>query len=143
MQHIDFDEKQGYIGRVPFGADLYQFFSDFVKEKNIKAGQITAFGAVSKATVAFYDQHKNEYIERHFPKHMEILNVTGNVSILEDQPFVHLHILLSDEEGSAYGGHLVKGTEVFACEFIVKEFSPSQELIRVKDDTTALSLWDI
>lgn len=125
MKTIKIDEKQCYIGRVPFGADLYEFLMDFVKDKRIRAGQLTASGSANKATVAFYNQNKGEYIERHFPNQMEILNVTGSISSTEESPFIQLHILLSDEEGNAYGGQLVKGTEVFACEFVIKEFIPA------------------
>ncbi len=127
MKLINFDEKQGYIGRVPFGADLYEFFMNFVKENKISSGQITAFGSASRATVAFYDQNKSQYIERHFPQQMEILNVIGNISFIEKTPLLHLHILLSDEEGNAYGGQLVKGTEIFSCEFIIKEFNLKED----------------
>ena len=143
LNYVEFDENRNFIGRIPYGEDLYEYLTAFVQEKNIRTGQVSAIGAVTRAKVGFYDQHNHSYIEREFNKHLEIVSLTGNVSILDDKPFVHAHILVSDDEGSSYGGHLLKGTEVFLCEFIVKEFLPEKELVRNKDETTKLNIWEM
>jgi predicted DNA-binding protein with PD1-like motif len=53
---------------------------------------------------------------------------------------IHTHITFADEKGNACGGHLAKGTIVFACEFIIQAFDGS-ELIREYDEKTTLRLW--
>ena len=55
---------------------------------------------------------------------------------------VHAHLTLADEDGSAYGGHLMPGTEVFACEIILEAFEgPGFE--RRLDHETGLPLWEM
>ena len=75
-------------------------------------------------------------------KNLEITNLIGNISLRDDEPMVHAHITLSDENGNAFGGHLVKGTIVFACEFIIYAFAGVQ-YHRGYDKNTGLPLWNI
>lgn len=140
MHTVKFRETDNYMGRVPYGADLLEFLNTFMAENDIKAGQVTAIGAVSKAAVGYYDQDAQIYRDVVFDKHLEILNLTGNVSLKDGKPFVHAHATFSDEKGNTFGGHLTKGTKVFAGEFIVKAFA-CEPLDRVPDPDTGLALW--
>ncbi len=141
MNYVEFEESRNFIGRIPYGEDLYDYLTAFVQENGIKAGQISAIGAVTRARVGFYDQHNLQYIERELNKHLDITSLSGNISLLDEKPFVHAHILVSDDEGSSYGGHLLKGTTVFLCEFIIKEFLPEKALVRSEDESTVLDIW--
>jgi predicted DNA-binding protein with PD1-like motif len=71
---------------------------------------------------------------------MEIVNVHGNVSIRDGEPFVHAHILLGDPQGKVFGGHLLQGTKLFACELFIDELS-GPALERRHDARTGLFLW--
>ena len=51
-----------------------------------------------------------------------------------------MHIVLSDEEGKAVGGHVMPGTIIFAGEFIIHSYK-GNELIRSLDEQTGLPLW--
>jgi predicted DNA-binding protein with PD1-like motif len=132
--------RRTYIGRIPEGADLLESITKICKEEGIKIGKITAIGAVKKAVVAYYNQTEKKYYNHEFNKPMEILNCTGNVSLLNGQPFVHCHITLADEEGKCFGGHLMIGTVVFACEIFIEEYE-GEILERVFDESSGLSLW--
>ena len=63
-----------------------------------------------------------------------------NISMRDGKPFVHVHILLSDAEGKVFGGHLMKGTKLFACEVTIDEFE-GEQLERGQDERTGLFLW--
>ena len=143
MSYVEFEENRNFIGRIPYGEDLYEYLTAFVQENEIKAGQISGIGAVTRARVGFYNQNNHEYIEREFNKHLEISSLTGNISLQDNKPCIHIHLLVSDEEGTSYGGHLLKGTQVFLCEFIIKEFFPEKELIRNRESTTNLNIWEL
>ena len=130
------------IGKLSHNCDLLEELSDICINKNITLGKIEAIGAVKKACVGFYNQTNREYHFLNFDRPSEILNLTGNISIKDNKPFVHAHILLADESGNSYGGHLAPGTIVFACEFIIHSFSGA-ELKRDMDAETGLPLWKL
>ena len=43
----------------------------------------------------------------------------GNITIKENEPFVHLHAVISDEECNAFAGHLFTATISVTCEVII------------------------
>jgi hypothetical protein len=142
MTAREYSEKRIYMGRLPYGGDVLKSLTEFVKERGIKKGQVQVIGAVQKAVVGFYDQETRKYENIILDKHLEILSLIGNISLKDDQPFIHAHLTLSDEEGKSFGGHLMEGTIVFAGEFIIREFE-GENLERTYDEQTGLALWDM
>ena len=135
-----YQTRKTHIGQLPLGADLYEGLMEIVKREDIRLGRIQAIGATTHAIVAYYDQNLRKYLPLEFSGGMEILSCNGNVSIRDGKPFLHAHILLGDREGNVFGGHLLPGTKVFACEAIIEEFE-GDELVRERDDQTGLYLW--
>jgi hypothetical protein len=135
-------ENDIIIGKLSYGCDLLEELNDICIKKNITLGKIEAIGAVQKSCVGFYNQASREYQFLNFDKPSEILNLTGNISVKDNKPFVHAHIILADESGNAYGGHLAQGTITFACEFVIYSFSGTR-LERNMDDETGLPLWNM
>jgi predicted DNA-binding protein with PD1-like motif len=129
------------IGRLAKGDDLLVSLEKLALEHNIILGEVTAIGAVSQARVGYYNQAERKYYFLDLAKPMEILALTGNISIKDGKPMVHAHVTLSDNEGRAYGGHLAEGTLVFACEFTILEFVSGVNLVRQMDEPTGLFLW--
>jgi hypothetical protein len=132
--------KRTFIGSIPCSSDLYETLTKIVIEEDIRIGKVTAIGAVTNAIIGYFDQNKKEYIKIELNGGYEILSCIGNVSVREGKPFVHAHITLSDKEGKVFGGHLMPGTKVFACEVIIDEYT-GEDLVRERDKDVDLFLW--
>jgi hypothetical protein len=128
------------VGQLPYGSDLLDGLMELVGKQNIRLGRIQGIGATTHAIFAYYDQQTKTYNPIECRGGMEILSLSGNVSMRDGKPFVHAHILLSDAEGKVFGGHLMKGTTLFACEVTIDEFE-GETLERGKDERTGLFLW--
>ena len=100
-----------------------------------------AIGAVSQARVGYYNQAERKYYFLDLARPLEIIALTGNISLKDGEPMVHAHVTLSDSDGRAFGGHLAEGTLVFACEFAIQEYRSATALVRQMDDPTGLFLW--
>lgn len=131
------------IGRLKKGDDLLVSLTRVCIEGNLRLGKLQAIGAISKAKVGFYLQDKKEYVELDFDQNMEIIALQGNVSLKGGLPFIHAHVALMGSDGRVIGGHLMEGTEIFACEYILNEYIPDNEenFSRALDDETNLFLW--
>jgi len=130
------------MGKLKHGADLLEELTDICNQDNIRLGRIEALGAVQKARIGFYNQKNREYQCFNLDGPHEITSLIGNVSLKEGSSIVHAHITLAAENGAAYGGHLMPGTVIFACEFILQVFEgPTFE--RAFDKETGLPLWGI
>jgi predicted DNA-binding protein with PD1-like motif len=133
-------QKNHFMGSFPCGTDLLEELTGICEKENISLGRIEVIGAVQKARFGYYNQKSREYqfIEKN--EELEILKCSGNISVNDGKPMVHAHIILANEKGNAFGGHLAKGTIVFAGEFLIQSFEGA-DFIREFDEKTNLRLW--
>jgi predicted DNA-binding protein with PD1-like motif len=129
------------IGRLAKGEDLLAALEKVAREHGIHLGEVQAIGAVSQARVGYYKQVERTYYFLDLDRPLEILCLTGNISVKDGKPMVHAHVTLSDGDGRAFGGHLAEGTLVFACEFAIQEYQSATALVRRMDEPTGLFLW--
>lgn len=130
------------MGRIPHGDDLIRSLETYCETNGVQAAWVQALGALSKATLAYYDQKTHVYHTRELSGEYEIVSCTGNITLKDGKPFGHIHMILSDTEYQCLAGHLMPGTtEIFACEFILHVFEADEALNRVHDDQTGLTLW--
>ncbi len=136
-----FQVGQALQGSIERGEDLLESLEEIIIKAEIEAGFVQVLGAVKKARMGYFNQSSMEYEIHEFNKPMEILHCMGNISLSqEEKPTLHAHIVLGDNGGNAFGGHLEKGTEVFVAETIIQEYhgKPQQ---RKKDPESGLTLW--
>ncbi|MFH1237239.1 MAG: PPC domain-containing DNA-binding protein [Candidatus Aenigmatarchaeota archaeon] len=114
----------------------------FCTKEKIKAGSLSGIGGVAKAEVAYYDMRDKKYHARVFDKPpYEVVSLKGNVSIAAEKLKIHAHIVLSDSEFRAFGGHLNEADVSPMCEII---FIPLKaKLHRKKDAETGLMFLDL
>ncbi|MEW6308986.1 MAG: PPC domain-containing DNA-binding protein [Bacillota bacterium] len=129
-----------FIGRLGHGDDLLAAVEAVARENGIAAGTFQCIGALTKAAIGYYHQDRREYETITCAEHMEIVWCGGNISQRDGKPAVHGHIILADATGAAFGGHLLSGNGIFACELFVQELT-GVELERAWDETTGLPLW--
>ena len=129
------------IGKLPFRTDLLYELNRLVARQEIKAGSIQIIGGLERARLSFFDQKKRAYQERSYDGPHEIIVGTGNVSMRDDSPHVHLHLAIANQEGSVFGGHCLEGCTIYAVEYVIMPFAgPTPR--RVLDQATGLYLWE-
>ncbi len=129
-----------HLVRLNTGADLLDGLTAFAEENTIEAAWLTYLGAVSRASLRYYDQDDRVYRDFEIDRHLEVLSGVGNVSLLDGRPFVHTHATFADASGKAVGGHLNSGTTVWAMEIRIQQLA-GEPIVREPDDCTSLSLW--
>ena len=129
-----------YIFRLPKGKDLLESLADFCHDNQVKCGVVNVVGSVSNATVGFYDQTKKKYDKKFINEEMELLSLNGNISIQDNRPIVHAHVMLSGKDYNTVGGHLFPGTKIYVCEAYIQELV-GEPKVRRSDKVTKLALW--
>lgn len=128
-----------FIGKLKHDSDILEAVKKLVDDLEISAGIFTIIGAVKRASFSFYNQKLKKYEKMDMDKPLEVVSCTGNISKIGEKTIIHSHIVLTDDEGNAYGGHLVSGTIVFAGEIYLQELV-GLALIREFDETTGLNI---
>ena len=103
------------VKRLIDGQDLIVEISKLVKEQNVQAGvSLSAVGSLSTSTIRVpVIDGAVKYIH---PENLEIDNLHGTVSVNG----VHLHISVSNIEGTVMGGHLKEGCIIrTTCELVI------------------------
>ncbi len=121
---------------------LLESLTKYAKDNNIKTAEISFIGAVQNVNVMYFNQSNKEYDKHTFDGGHEVLSGLGNISIIDGEPFVHVHITVANKDGNAFGGHLDDGTKVWLIEAIIKQpgvFSKGIE--RNFDDEICLNVW--
>ena len=74
--------------------------------REIGYATMTGLGAVSGATVSYWNAHTQAYEQHQLEEQMEVVSLIGNASIKEYAPFTHIHVTLGRRDLSIIGGHL-------------------------------------
>lgn len=129
---------QGYLLRLSKGEKLAERLTAFCTEKHITSGFFQAIGALSHAELGYYNLEKKEYVWKTMEGDRELVSLTGNVSLVDNNPFVHMHTVLSDENFSCIGGHLKEGIVGATCEVNIIDLQ--KEIHREFDEEVGLKL---
>lgn len=130
-----------YLFRLPKGKDLLEELIDFCHDNQVKCGIVHVVGSVSNATLGYYDQTKKKYDKKAFDEEMELVSLSGNISIQDNRPTVHAHAVFSKKDYTTLGGHLLPGTKIYVCEAYIQEIVGDPK-VRRADKVTKLSLWN-
>ncbi len=129
-----------YIFKLPKGKDLLESLADFCHDNQVKCGIVNVIGAVENATISVFDQAKKKYDKKVISEPTEIVSLTGNISIQDNRPCVHAHIMLANKEYNVFGGHLLPGTKIFIAEAYIQELV-GEPKVRRTDKVTKVALW--
>lgn len=124
--------------RIERGEDLVKSVHTFCQSNKIHAGWVQGLGACDQVTVSYYDLEAQQYKQESFEEEFEVLNLTGNISLLDEKPFMHAHVSLGRKDKSVIGGHLHSMRISGTGEIYIKSFDNS--FVREKDEETGLSL---
>jgi predicted DNA-binding protein with PD1-like motif len=138
---------EGKTGRILFfrlfeGEDLAEAIKKRVEESGIKAGFFLLIGSLKDAVLGYYKE--GQYKAIHLEGPLEIASCMGNIAVDEKGEFVvHAHVVVSNEKGEAFGGHLMKDSHVGATAELVMVEAEGVCLQRALDEKTGLKLWKL
>jgi len=104
--------------RVDTGGDLYNCLKARIYRDRAYPAYIPGMvGTVRRASIAYYLTEKKRFHINTVatPTGLELVSGSGTVSLEEGKLMPHIHVVVADHTGNAYGGHLFPGT-------IVKEY---------------------
>lgn len=123
------------------GDEIIWTFRRFITEQRLQASSFTAVGALSDVVLGFFDPREKQYKRIPVREQLEVLSLTGDVTLTNGTFDVHAHIVVGKSDGSAHGGHLLEGHVFPTLEVILVE-SPAY-LTRRRDFETGLALIDL
>ena len=112
--------------RIDKGEELIENLKAICKELNITLGSICGIGATDKVTVGLMNTKTKKYQSKEFTGDHEITSVLGNVTTMNGEVYLHLHITLGNVEHKIIGGHLTSAVISATFEGIIDIIEPSR-----------------
>jgi uncharacterized protein len=119
------------------GDELMSGLADWAKRENVKAGHLTAIGALS--SVLFVDKDKRAYRDIPVNEQVECVSFMGDVGFAEGTSALYVHGCVGRSDGTLTGGHVLRAIVWPTLEVFLKEFE--QPLTKRKDEV--LELFDL
>ncbi|MEK7617892.1 MAG: PPC domain-containing DNA-binding protein [Patescibacteria group bacterium] len=118
---ITLKDGRRYILRFDKGEEVSENLKKFIASENIGASYFSAIGACGLAELSYFNLETKKYQNKVFEEDLEIVSLTGNSSLLNNNVALHAHAVLSRADFSTLGGHLFKLVVSATCEvFLIK-----------------------
>ena len=127
-----------YVLRLESGDDILQSIRQFATAKRLSAGLLEGIGSLSKVKLGHYDFQTRKYSYETFEDDLEILNLSGNIAIMNRQPLPHVHVTLGRRDFSVIGGHMDEGSSANMVE--IGMWKLPGKLVKAKEDQIGLNV---
>jgi uncharacterized protein len=128
MLNMDFKKvNQGFVLKFDNKDSFKDVFTEFLEQQKITSGFFYGLGALSKAEISYYSLGDKEYHTKKYSGEFEVLNLTGNIALVDNNPFVHAHCTLGNTKYNAFGGHLMQATVSPTLEIFLQVFDDSMK----------------
>ena len=112
----------------------------FAKKERLVGGSLTAIGAVSGAVLAFFDRKTRKYQPIPVREQAEVAWMIGDLSLVDGEPFFHVHTVLGLPDGTARAGHVLEARVWPTLEVVLTAWP--KKMRRSLDKETELELLD-
>jgi len=102
----------------------------------VTSAHFTAIGAVSGATLGWFDPQRKMYKNIPIAGQHEVVGVSGAIALYQGNPVVHTHVVLGSADGTTRAGHVLAAYVSPTLEVMVtvdpiamqKRFDPATDL---------------
>src|SRR6185312_5713344 len=115
------DVENGYLIRLEKGEPVMRTLTTYCEKNSVMTAVFHAMGAVENSEIGYYDRAKKQYFFRTNPETREVASMHSNVAMIDGNPIVHAHVVLSasDESLACIGGHVKEVTVAVTLEIFL------------------------
>jgi imidazolonepropionase-like amidohydrolase/predicted DNA-binding protein with PD1-like motif len=90
------------------GDEAFSGLMEFAEKYHVTSGHFTAIGALSRATLGWFDLQKKMYRKIPVNEQVEVLSMIGDFALYQGKPALHTHMVVGHRDGRASGGHVIE-----------------------------------
>lgn len=139
MEFRDLGDR--YILRLDPGEEIIDSLKRFCSENKIESGRVMGIGAIRQTRIGYINLESKDYIFREFIGDYELTSLMGNISIVDGDVFIHLHITATNTDFNMIGGHLDFAIVSATAEIFIDVYN--ERFARIFDPDTGLRKLDL
>jgi hypothetical protein len=101
------DQTQQYAVIFYQGDEAFSGLQEFAEKYHVTSAHFTAIGAVSGATLAWFDPQRKMYKKIPIQGQHEVIGMSGDIALYQGKPVVHTHMVVGFPDGTTRGGHVL------------------------------------
>ncbi|MEM0467479.1 MAG: DNA-binding protein [Candidatus Thermoplasmatota archaeon] len=128
---------QKVLIRLDSGEEIIESLRQICKELNIRCGTIYGIGATNKVHMGLLNLKTKKYQTQEFTGDYEIIPLMGNISTMNGEIYLHIHINICNAKHESFGGHLTSAIVSATCELTIEIIDA--QVIRKYDDNIGIN----
>lgn len=128
-----------FIVRLDPGDDIHESMVDLCRKEGITNAAVRGIGSVDSPKLAHYRKDSQKFTEKQLEGIFEISSFEGNIALIDEEPTLHAHVVVSDEQMQAFAGHLIQGTCSATAELFVHRLD--SKLTKELNPEIGLKVW--
>jgi len=108
-----------YIVRLDKGEEVIETIKSLCQKEKIMIGSVFGIGAVKNIELRYFDPDTKKYYDKKFEDSHEAAPLSGNITTLAGETYLHLHACLGDYNFNTVTGHLKSAVVSATLEVII------------------------
>ena len=118
------------------GDEAFSGLLEFAEKYHVTSAHFTAIGALSGATLGWFDPQRKMYKKIPINGQHEVIGMSGDIALYQGNPVVHTHMVVGTSDGTTRAGHVLNAYVSPTLEVMVtvdpvamqKRFDPETDL---------------
>ena len=118
------------------GDEVFSGLQEFAEKYHVTSAHFTAIGALSGATLGWFDPQRKMYKKIPINGQHELIGMSGDIALYQGRPVVHTHMVVGGPDGTTRAGHVLEAYASPTVEAMVtidpvtmqKRFDPETDL---------------
>lgn len=127
--------------RFDYQENFLESLKNFCTSENIYLANLDGIGSFANSELAFYNVGTKKFQTKVVTNIHEVVSLDGSITEKDGQPYLHIHVVLSDENFAVVGGHLNQAMVGGTLEIVLEKVSGS--LGRKFSEEIGLNLLDL
>ena len=87
------------------GDEAFSGLLEFAEKYHVTSAHFTAIGALSGATLGWFDPQRKMYKKIPINGQHEVIGMSGDIALYQGKPVVHTHMVVGTSDGTTRAGH--------------------------------------
>lgn len=116
----------GYLVVLDAGDELIRCLIQFARAQEVDAAVLTGVGSLAEVEIGAGGGRDRLHQRTHLSEPLETCSLTGTLTLVDGEPFPHLHGSFAREDHSVIGGHVYEAVCGTTVQIAVQVIAPAE-----------------